>query len=59
MKKEILETLFNVCEEAISDFDTYGEVWQSDENNEYGKNSTIERLRTALKQAEKIYNKEK
>ena len=34
--------------EIVSDFDTYGEVLQTDENQEYGETTAIERLRESL-----------
>lgn len=41
--------LILAAQEVISDFDTYGEVLQTDDDGEYGPTTAIEKLREALR----------
>lgn len=50
MKQTKVEKLQDAAVEVIDDFDTYGEVLQTDGNDDYSPNTAIERLRTALKE---------
>jgi hypothetical protein len=40
--------LQEAVEHLLEDFDTYGEILQTDENGEYGPTTAIEQLRKAL-----------
>ena len=45
---EQIQELYQTACEILNDFDNYGEVLQTDINGEYGKEATIEKLRTAV-----------
>lgn len=45
-----IDRVINAAHEIVDDFDAYGEVLQTDDQNEYGETSAIERLRAALKE---------
>lgn len=47
MESRAYDKLYEAVVEILNDFDTYGEVLQTDENGEYGDNSPIEKLREA------------
>jgi len=42
------DMLLTAAKEILEDFDTYGEVLQTDEEGEYGPKTAIEKLRQAV-----------
>ena len=50
--KEDRAALLEAATQILDDFDNYGEVLQTDPAGEYGRKSTIEKLRQAIAKAE-------
>ena len=48
MMDEKVRDLFWAAMDIVGEFDAYGEVLQTGDNDEYGPDSSIEKLRTAM-----------
>lgn len=48
---DVLTELREAAQGVVLDFDTYGEVLQTDGNGDYSKETAIERLRRSYKKA--------
>lgn len=54
-KKELaLTALYDALERIVQEFDFYGEVLQSGEDNDYGSDSAIGQARSTLESAQRV-----
>ena len=54
-KKELaLTALYDALERIVQEFDFYGKVLQSGEDNDYGSDSAIGQARSALESAQRV-----
>ena len=58
-RRLVLQTVFDALERLVNEFDAYGEVHQSDDDDLYGHDSAIGQARDALVTAIGLFRQEK